>query len=69
MLTAKIILVAGIILFGIACFTWAEVRYQNAKAVQQPELSQQVLVMYGTAATCFFTALIAVITMIIQAQG
>tara|TARA_R110000803_G_scaffold210440_2_gene282242 strand:- start:15149 stop:15358 length:210 start_codon:yes stop_codon:yes gene_type:complete len=69
MIEAKIILVACIIFYGIACFAWAEVRYQNAKAVQQPELSQQVLVMYGTAAFCFFTALIAVITMIIQAQG
>lgn len=69
MIILKIAFLICLVLFGICCFAWAEVRYQNAKAIQNPELTQQVLVMYGTAAVCFFSAVIAIITMIIQAQG
>ena len=69
MIATKIVFIICLVLFGVACFCWSEVRYQTAKAVQDPELTQQVLVAYATAAVCFFTAVIAVITMIIQAQG
>lgn len=67
MLVTKIIFIACLIVFGIACYAWSEVRYQKAKAIQDPQLTQQVLVAYGTAATCFFSALFAIIHMIIQA--
>ena len=69
-MTAKLICIALLIIAGLVMFAWAEADYNLSKRVTNIEVKKELedlsFYRYATSATCFFTALFALIFVMVE---